>query len=126
MAYLSDASGQPEIYVRPLAGEGRQVQVSTAGAGDCAWSPDGTELFYRSPSREMMAVRFTVDSGEFRPALPEVLFAIDPAYGGPIDMSPDGRRFLAYREPGGPGARSDQPVVVLNWTEELKQRLESR
>jgi dipeptidyl aminopeptidase/acylaminoacyl peptidase len=133
MAYVSDASGQPEVYVRPLAGEGRQVQVSTAGARDCAWSPDGTELLYRSPSREMMAVRFTVDSGEFRPALPEELFAIDPAYRAiddpayrSIDVSPDGMRFLANREPGGPGARRDEPVVVVNWVEELKQRLESR
>lgn len=48
----------------------------------------------------MMAVRFTVDSGEFRPALPQELFAIDPAYRAAMD--------------------------VLNWTEELKQRLESR
>ena len=36
------------MYVRPLHGEGEQVQVSVDGGVEPVWSPDSRELFYRA------------------------------------------------------------------------------
>ena len=49
MAYMSNESGQNEIYVRPFpeVNKGRW-QVSTSGGAAPLWSPNGRELFYLS------------------------------------------------------------------------------
>jgi Tol biopolymer transport system component len=36
------------VYVRPLRGEGEQVQVSVNGGTEPVWAPDSRELFYRA------------------------------------------------------------------------------
>ena len=45
LAFVSNQSGRPEVYVRPLGTEGEQVQVSRAGGSEPLWGPDGRELF---------------------------------------------------------------------------------
>jgi serine/threonine-protein kinase len=46
IAYLSDETGQSEVYVRPFpAGPGRW-QISNHGGASATWSADGTELLY--------------------------------------------------------------------------------
>jgi hypothetical protein len=42
------------------------------------------------------------------------------------DISPDGKRFLMIKPPGIQASASEEPrkiIVVLNWLEELKQRV---
>ena len=56
VAYTSDQTGQPEVWVRSFLDAGNPVRVSTDGGRDAVWSPDGRELFYRNGSR-MMAVK---------------------------------------------------------------------
>jgi Tol biopolymer transport system component/DNA-binding winged helix-turn-helix (wHTH) protein len=53
LAFVSDRSGQLEIYVRPLAPGAREVQVTSDGQGNVqpAWSPDGRQLAYHSMAR---------------------------------------------------------------------------
>jgi Tol biopolymer transport system component/DNA-binding winged helix-turn-helix (wHTH) protein len=53
LAFVSDRTGQLEIYVRPLAAGAREVQVTSDGAGNVqpAWSPDGRLLAYHSMTR---------------------------------------------------------------------------
>ena len=46
VAYLSDESGQDEIYVRPFPKGGRKLTVSSNGGRQPRWSRDGKELFY--------------------------------------------------------------------------------
>lgn len=46
--YVSDESGQYEVYIRPYpVGEGKW-QVSVNGGEEPIWSHDGKELFYRN------------------------------------------------------------------------------
>ncbi len=53
MAYVSDESGRPEIYVQPYPGPGGKWQVSTeTGGQEPVWNRNGRELFYRSGSRD--------------------------------------------------------------------------
>ena len=49
IAYVSNESGNEEIYVRPFPNtQDRRVQVSSGGGVAPVWSPDGDQLYYVS------------------------------------------------------------------------------
>lgn len=57
VAYQSDESGQPEVYVRPFpAVHTGRWQISTSGGSHPAWSRTGRELFYVAADSHLMAV----------------------------------------------------------------------
>lgn len=60
VAYVSDASGQNEVYVRPLSGSGSPLQVSTHGGWEPAWPAGGRTLYFRRDST-VMAVQIETD-----------------------------------------------------------------
>ena len=130
IAYVSDESGQDEVYVRPYPGPGGQVIISTGGGEEAVWGPDGSELFYRN-SDQVMVVAVTTDEN-FSAEAPATLFAApyapDAAAGGAgnpnYDISPDGEQFIFVEQ----GSRSGlegvvQINVVLNWDKELLERV---
>ena len=92
------------------------------------WAPNDRELFYRDGSGAVIAVPFEVTGATWRAGAPARL--LDAKYAAPgnmfnYDIAPDGRRFLMLKETGHDDesvAKADL-VVVLNWIEELKQRL---
>ena len=58
IAYASPASGNTNVFVRSVAGEGKW-QVSSDFGGYPRWSGDGREIFYVAigkPLRSLMAV----------------------------------------------------------------------
>jgi Tol biopolymer transport system component/predicted Ser/Thr protein kinase len=125
IAFASDQSGQPEVYVQRTSGPGERRRVSTSGGVAPRWRRDGRELFYLSPDKSIMAV--SVIGGD-HPELgaPTALFkntAIDWKGSGRIagsyDVSPDGQAFVVNT------VAADAPVepiqVVLNWTAGLKR-----
>ncbi len=123
IAYVSDESGQDEIYVRPYPGSSGKVTISTAGGREPVWCPAGGELFYRSGD-QMVAV--PIETGEtLEVGAPHILFegqyitdTLTQSGSHSYDVAPDCERFLmiSATEPAITGLR-----VVLNWTEELKQ-----
>ena len=123
IAYASDESGRLEIYVRPYPGPGGKWQVSTEGGSEPVWNPKGRELFYRSGGK-MMAVDVTTE-GTFSAGKPKVLFegsyVPTPRSFPDYDVSPDGQRFLMLKATE--QAAPTQINVVLNWFEELKQKV---
>ena len=130
MAYMSNESGQYEVYVRPFPEVNNgKWQVSTSGGLGPLWSPNGRELFYRS-SDSVMAV--SVETGPtFSLGTPKALFRGTYVGGGvsvgsPWDISPDGKRFLMMKEVAStakPAAEAPRKInIVINWFEELKQR----
>jgi serine/threonine-protein kinase len=128
IAYQSDESGRDEIYVRPFpkTDDGRW-QVSTAGGEEPLWSRGGREIFYRSPSNEMMAVPL-VTTPSFSPGAPRALFSTAGYAKTPgnraYDVTPDDQRFVMLRlvtdSASGPPA---QLVFVDNWFGELQAKL---
>jgi len=124
MAYASDESGRYEVYVRPFPEVDKgKSQVSTSGGDYPIWSRDGRELFYRTKDA-VMAVAVRTDR-DFNSEKPEILFSTS-APSGYWDVSRDGKRFLMIEAAESAGTPAGTPAkinVVLNWTEELKQRV---
>ena len=126
--YTSDESGQMQVYVRPFPGPDRYKQVSTAGGTGARWSRTGKELFYRDGDK-MMIVEVSPSSGNSDLAIssPKMLFEQRYSFGSSIsvanyDVSPDGQRFVMVKE----DSSANRLNVVLNWLEELKQRVPTK
>ncbi len=116
LAYASNKSGRYEVYVRPLPGPGPEVAVSTDGGAEAVWSSDGASLFYRSPTRMMVA---TIAE---RPA--PAVTKRDPLFVDRWDRSashiaydvfPDGKHFVMTRPAKAGGERSTGLTVLVNW-----------
>ena len=125
LAYESNETGRPEVYVQPYPSPGRKLQVSTDGGTEPVWNPKGQELFYRRGSK-MIAVEMNRQP-DFSIGRGRVLFdgeylpqgrTFEPNY----DVSPDGQRFLMIKESGS----RPQLNVALNWFEDLKRRVPTR
>ena len=132
MAYFSNETGRFEVYVQRFPALGERQQISTNGSLDPTWSPEGRALYYLdtgggSDPRQM--VRVSIDAGPpLSVGSPEVLFAYDhfhPGSGSRIyDIAPDGQRFLLLSGESGQGGTGQLQVnVVLNWFEDLKERV---
>ncbi|MFL5501448.1 MAG: protein kinase domain-containing protein [Gemmatimonadaceae bacterium] len=97
VAYMSDESGQSEIYLDSYPHPGHRVRVSSTGGEFPVWRADGRELYYWEGDR-LVAVPVDARSTDRPPVVgaPTVLFGA-PYYGGPntmYDVSPDGKRFV--------------------------------
>jgi Tol biopolymer transport system component len=121
LAYVSDESGRPEVYVQPYPGPGGRWLISTEGGTDPIWSAPGRELLYRSGD-EIMSV--TVQTApEFSAGAPRRILegrfgASDAARN--YDASRDGQRFVMVRSD-----ESEAPLqlhAVFNWFSELQRR----
>ena len=125
LAYISDESGRYEIYVQLYPGPGGKWQISTEGGTEPAWNPNGRELFYRSGDK-MMAVDIATQTG-FAAGKPRMLFerhyVPTPGTNSNYDISTDGQRFLMLKATDQEQAAPTQINVVLNWFEELKQKV---
>jgi Tol biopolymer transport system component len=125
LAYISDESGRREIYVQPYPGQGGKWQISTEGGNEPVWNRNGRELFYRSGNK-MMAVDIATQPG-LAVGKPHMLFegpyVPTPTTSPNYDVSPDGQRFLMLKPIEQAGAAPTQINVVLNWFEELKQKV---
>ena len=124
LAYISNESGRYEVYVQAYPGPGGKWQISTEGGTEPAWNLNGRELFYRSGDK-MMAVALDTQPG-FSANTPRMLFEgryeTAPVPTNNYDVSPDGQRFLMLK-PSEQEAAPTQINVVLNWFEELKQKV---
>jgi serine/threonine-protein kinase len=121
LAYQSNESGRPEVYVRDLTGTGARWQISTEGGEEPHWSPDGRELFYRNGNLFMSV---TISAGSsFQVGKPVNLFGgiydLRTNSGLTFDVDPKGNRFLMIR-PAQENATTTI-MVVLHWTDELRR-----
>jgi hypothetical protein len=122
IAYTSDETGQFEVFVTPYPGPGRRWQVSQGGGVAPAWRSDGREIVYNNTER-LMAVDVAAGS-PFRAGPPRELAKLPP-FTDYFAMARDGSRFLLVVADG-EDRTARELKVVLNWTEELKQRVPAR
>jgi serine/threonine-protein kinase len=119
LAYVSEESGTPEVYLRAADGTGPRMVVSVGGGEGPSWAPGGQELFYSSPSgfvsaRLAFEPRFQVER--------QVLFdipGIGPGGGDPRHaIHPDGERILFARQASASEVRLQ---VIVNFREQLRR-----
>ena len=126
LAYMSTESGKPEVYVEPFPATGSRWQVSTHGGAEPHWTGDSKELLYLDLDSLLTTVR--VDGGPaWKVSPPRGLVPLPvPDIVGPGDyaVSPDGRLLVVNTFVSDPLV---PPIeVVVNWQEELKQRVPTR
>jgi serine/threonine-protein kinase len=117
IAYTSDVSGRPEIYVRrfdpaaPDSAPGGPTMVSRDGGRLVKWRRDGRELIFESLTGTLMSVDITLDADQIRPGAPKPLFTLPRAVFW--DVTDDGQRFLVTM-PTVEGGLT--PItVMMNW-----------
>ena len=117
LTYVSNESGQPEVFVQAMRDPSLRAQVSNEEGIEPRWSRSGKELFFRSRSR-IMSVTFG-SGNRLNPSKPVTLFEDTKEWAG-YDVAPDGRLLVARTaENKGVGTQIN---VVLNWFEELKRK----
>jgi Tol biopolymer transport system component len=122
VAYTSEESGKPEIYVKRSDGTGGKWQVSTNGGAQAIWNRNGKELVYLTPDENFMAVSVNT-KGTFESGTPVKLFRQrlgNLGEGANWDISSDGQKFLLITPQGTTSAPAFE--IVLNWTKELEAR----
>jgi eukaryotic-like serine/threonine-protein kinase len=121
LAYQSNESGRPEIYITAFPAGGAKWQVSSNGGSTPKWRRDGKELFFLDPQDNMVAVDVTTPGNTVKLGAPHALFqavGIQRDF-GPYDVSADGKKFLIN---SGNLKEGTNPVtLVQNWTAELKK-----
>jgi hypothetical protein len=121
MAYDSDESGRPEVYVQSFSKGGGKLQISTEGGSGPLWRRDGKELFYHATDGKLMAAQVK-GGASFDAATPAPLFEFraggflrTPYY----SVTSDGKRFLLSTivapMPNAP------LTVVVNWAAGVKK-----
>ena len=115
LAYSSGESGQFQIFIVPLSGEGGKFQISTDGGLHPQWHPSGERLFFVGSRFELMAV--DMDLGDVvEIGVPERLFNIRYPLNDdfPFQVMPDGETFLVnqFDEAG----EAAPMTLVQNWT----------
>jgi Tol biopolymer transport system component len=123
IAYMSNESGQFDVYVAPFPGPGSRSRVSPEGGVFPRWRHDGKELFYLSPNNTLNAVGVNGEGSSFvvgagRSLFPLHLRPMVRLDSFPYDVSPDGQRFLmnTFVEE----TTSTAITLVVNWTAGLK------
>jgi len=118
VAYFSNESGQGEVYVQSVGGDGGKWQISTAGGSRPRWSRENDQIIFQSPEDKLMVVDVKLKP-VFIASVPRLLF--DPKMrqlnGMQFALAPDAKRILVNRA-------VEQPVVtpvtlVQNWTQGL-------
>ncbi len=117
VAYTSDKSGRPEIYVRAFPSGDAEHKVSVEGGMAARWRGDGKEIFFLSLDATLMAARVDTAPG-FKAMLPESLFDTGLALVTlrPYAVAADGQRFLV---PMALDQRGSPITITMNWPARL-------
>ena len=126
VAYTSNESGREEVYVQSFPPSGAKFQISTGSGREPQWRKNGTELFYISGDRMLMAVPVRLPSSTSEPlqaGQPKPLLRVPVLdtfiVGRSYEVSNDGQRFLMPALAS--GATAPPLTVVLNWQTQLKK-----
>jgi serine/threonine protein kinase len=119
IAYESDESGQPEIYLTSFPDGKGKWKVSSSGGAYPAWSGNGKELFYVNLVEDFFVCPVSAKGSEIEFGTPQRLFhAATPGVGIVFDISSDGKRLLVNHSE----EEAQAPLqLVTNWSAELKK-----
>jgi Tol biopolymer transport system component len=134
LAYVSDESGRPQVYIHRYP-QGPRLVVSVEGGQGPVWRRDGREIFFESVSNgrpTLMAAAITPENETLHVAAPVPLFdlrsadgdgvvesydASNSVHGAEYDVLPDGKRFVMLRRTL--SSTPNEIVVVPHWLDSL-------
>jgi Tol biopolymer transport system component len=124
IAYVSNESGEREIYIQAFPQGGDKRRVSVNGGFAPRWRADGKELFYVEGDK-LMAVPVAT-SPSLTVGSPEALFSAQSlrfiGFYSNYDVTPEGDKFV-IAEPVEADTESQLVIrVVENWYEEFRDR----
>ena len=122
VAFGSNESGRPEVFVQSFPERRGRTQISTGGGAQIRWSGDGKEIFYVAPDGKMMAASIAFGGASPEVKLPVPLFQTHLATGTNVlgfkpqyAVSRDGRFLLNTAIES-----ASAPIVVsVNWMKKL-------
>jgi Tol biopolymer transport system component/DNA-binding winged helix-turn-helix (wHTH) protein len=125
LAFISNESGQAEIYIQALDRSndslrvvGERFLISRQGAQCIRWRKNGRELYYLGLDGTVYDVPLEISAGKVRASKPQPLFSIDTEalstmHGVPsFDVTADGSRFVV---PSMSPGESSALVVLQDW-----------
>ena len=121
LAYVSNESSRPEVYVQAMAGGGAKWLVSRGGGMQPQWSADGRQLYYLALDRRLMVVDVRTDGTAFTPSPPARLMDTrftewELSGGVSYVVAPDGTRVLINTS-----TDTGRPITVMqNWVPRLR------
>ena len=123
LAYISNETGNYEVWVRAIADAGTRRTVTKTGGFQPQWSEDGAELFYLAPDKTLMVMEFKSAGPTFTVGAPTPLFRtrtkwleIQPTARN-YAVAPDAKRFLIVSATE--AAQTASITVATNWTAAL-------
>lgn len=119
IAYVGNPQAVRDVVVQPFPGLGARIQISNSGGQQPRWSHDGSQLFYVSLDKKLMAVSFDPERPSASP--PRVLFQTRIVASSFVlfqyDVAPDGR----YLINSFPSDHSSPLTLVTHWPQQLKR-----
>jgi eukaryotic-like serine/threonine-protein kinase len=114
IAYMTDETGQFNVYVQPFLRAGGKYRISPNGGRNPHWRAGGKELFYLDASG--------IDASDaFAPGLPKRLFAAGALNSQQMySVTRDGQRFLVNARPQN-AATATPLTVIVNGTSTLQK-----
>jgi serine/threonine-protein kinase len=131
LAYCSNETKKPQVYVQAFPGPGPKIQVSSDGGTDPVWNRTGGELYFRNGEKMMAVAVSTIPT--FTAGHPQILWEGRYSHGmstscGPpgatssnYDVTADSRRFLMIKDDAPYTAVSKQVIVVLSWADTVNR-----
>jgi eukaryotic-like serine/threonine-protein kinase len=121
IAYTSDESGRPEVYVQRFPPSSDKWPISSGGGLQPLWRNDGKEIFFITEEGKLMVAEIRNGSG-FESGIPKELFQAGLRSGFGLgygySVSKDGQRILVT-DPA--QVENASPLtIVLNWTAAAK------
>jgi Tol biopolymer transport system component len=118
VAFVSNESQTPEVFVAPVQNPGGKVPISIRGGTTPRWRRDGKELFYASIDRQSIWA-VSIQTSPFRKGVPRQLIwlgsaaALNRAGDMVYDVDSQGERFLVSFPEANPG--TSRITVLKNW-----------
>jgi serine/threonine-protein kinase len=134
VAYTANTNGLSVVFVQPYPGTGAKYEISKEpDSHHPVWSRDGKELIYLNGNAQLTSVSVT-SQPSFAFGNPARVFSASegaitdlPFNPRNYDITPDGNRFIRVVDVDAAKRNGPPPNptlnVVLNWFEELKQRV---
>jgi Tol biopolymer transport system component len=121
IAYTSELSGEREVYVQAVTGEGARPRISTNGGWSPLWSPDGETLYYVSLDGTLIGAALQTDPEVRVTERAELFDGVTDLQSSNVnyDVHPDGEGFLIIDQGGGASGRNI--VWILDWLEIVRE-----